>query len=153
MGDRFANIEKAVRQIEKNCGDLIKSSAYYETQPWGKHDQELFINNVICIETQLPATRLLRNLKEIEIGLGRKRFEKWGERRIDIDILFYDDEIIDTRELKVPHPYIQMRNFVLRPLFDLAPELYHPGLKKDISYLMKHATDPLKVHKLEHALK
>lgn len=127
IGDKKEVLQQAVDNIAELEGiSLSKLSSFYQTSPWGKTDQEDFINQVLEIETSLSALDLLRNLQEIEIKLGRQRKEKWGPRTIDLDILLYGEEIIELEELKVPHPYIQQRLFVLVPMQEINPELVFP---------------------------
>lgn len=127
MGDKAQNLAQAVdliEQIEKI--DVTQKSSLYITAPWGKTDQDEFLNQVIEIKTELTPLELLHVLQEIEIKLGRLRNEKWGPRVIDLDILMYGEEIIDLQELKIPHPYLYERLFVLIPLQEIAPQLIFP---------------------------
>lgn len=132
MGDKAENLRQARDCIAAIAGvDLTRSSSLYQTAPWGKTDQEDFINQVIEIETELEPLDLLHRLQEIEIKLGRQRHhEQWGPRIIDLDVLLYGRESISQAELKVPHPYIMQRLFVLVPLLEIAPELEFPDGSK-----------------------
>ena len=141
MGNRKSYIEKSMQQIEQEIGNIICSSKIYESSPWGVSIQNHFLNSVIKIESELSSSILLKKLQEIENNLGRVRKEKWGERSIDLDILFYNSEIINTENLKVPHPYIQDRKFVLVPLSEIDTDYNHPVLHKNISSLLKECTD------------
>ena len=105
---------------------IVKSSSLYLTAPWGRTEQEDFINQVIEIETALEPLALLQGLQEIEIKMGRQRKEKWGPRIIDLDILLFGDEVLDFPELKVPHPLMRQRLFVLVPLQEVNAELIFP---------------------------
>lgn len=136
LGNREENCLKAIRLMEEQGIKVVKRSSLYETEPWGVKDQPMFINMVIEAETELTPQELLRVLKSIESAMGRVETKRWGPRLIDLDILFYDDMILDTPELRIPHPYIHERPFVLRPLGEIAPELEHPVLKKKIKELM-----------------
>ncbi len=145
-GKRAENISKAIELIEKKAGTITKKSAIFETAAWGNTNQAAFLNQVIELKTNLNPFGLLKSILEIEIELGRMRdSKKWTARTIDIDILFFDAEIIDTPELKIPHPYIQERKFVLIPLMELASNLMHPISKKTIQALLLECTDNLEV--------
>jgi len=141
MGNRKSYIEKSMQQIEQEIGNIICSSKIYESSPWGVSIQNHFLNSVIKIESELSSSILLKKLQEIENNLGRVRKEKWGERCVDLDILFYNSEIINTENLKIPHPYIQDRKFVLVPLSEIDTDYNHPVLHKNISSLLKECTD------------
>ncbi|MEP7145429.1 MAG: 2-amino-4-hydroxy-6-hydroxymethyldihydropteridine diphosphokinase, partial [bacterium] len=134
-------------KISGTC--VIKCSSIYETQPWGIFAQNDYLNSAIKIETSLSAEDLLKELKGIEIKLGRQENLKWSEREIDIDLLFYGNEIIRKENMKVPHPQIENRKFVLIPLNEIAPSLIHPVLKKSISELLKETEDKLSVRKYQ----
>lgn len=126
-GNRIQNLQIASEKMAalENV-KIINASSLYETSPWGKIDQEDFINQVIELETDLSARELLYKLQEIEINMGRQRQVKWGPRNIDLDILWYGDEVIDLPELKIPHPYMCERLFVLIPLQEIEAELIFP---------------------------
>jgi 2-amino-4-hydroxy-6-hydroxymethyldihydropteridine diphosphokinase len=147
MGNRQNYLSKAALAIEKNCGSVVRRSMLYETAAWGMEKQEPFLNQVLELHTKLGACELLSCLLSIEEGLGRKRKEKYGPRLIDIDILFFNDEIINTEGLEIPHPRMAQRRFVLEPLAELAPGKVHPVLKKTVSALLKSCNDPLAVNK------
>ena len=126
-GFKRRNIETAIDNIENIPGvDLVKKSSLYETDPWGKTDQDKFLNQVIMIETALGADELLDYLLEIEIKMGRQRLEKWGPRVIDLDILLYGNQVIQTDRLRVPHPHMRERLFVLIPLQEIGTDLRFP---------------------------
>lgn len=116
------NMIQALPEVE-----LVNISSYYITSPWGKIDQAEFVNQVMAIDTNLPPLVLLNHLLNIEIKMGRQRQEKWGPRIIDLDILVYGDEVIDSPELKIPHPYMHERLFVLIPLMEIEPDFIFPG--------------------------
>jgi 2-amino-4-hydroxy-6-hydroxymethyldihydropteridine diphosphokinase len=131
MGDRADHLRRARECIRAIAGVVItRASSLYLTAPWGKTDQEDFVNQVIEIETDLEPLELLHELQDIEIKLGRQREEFWGPRIIDLDVLLYGREIITLGELQVPHPYMLQRLFVLVPLAEIAPELVLPDGSK-----------------------
>lgn len=134
LGDRARNLQNAVTSLAPQVQTQIKSSIY-ETEPWGYSDQPSFLNQVIKGDTSLEPFELLAFLKEIEVLLGRQETFRFGPRIIDLDILFYDDLILDTPTLTIPHPRIAERAFVLIPLAEIDPDLSHPGLKKTIREL------------------
>jgi 2-amino-4-hydroxy-6-hydroxymethyldihydropteridine diphosphokinase len=148
MGDRVAYLSGAEKEIARNCGTVVRTSSIYETEAWGLEDQEPFLNQVLCIQTHLPPEDLMQAILIIESGFGRKRNERYGPRLIDIDILLYNDEVVDHPGLKIPHPRMQSRRFVLTPLAELAPGKIHPVLKKSIRALLDECNDPLKVNKI-----
>lgn len=145
MGDRKANIGYASMLIDKNIGKIAKKSHLYETEPWGKNDQDLFLNQVLMINTTLDPRDLLEIITHIENELGRVRTEKYGPRTIDIDILFYGKRIIRDKGLDIPHPELHKRGFVLVPMMEIAPELEHPVLKQPIDELYMACKDPAEV--------
>ncbi|MBI4848737.1 MAG: 2-amino-4-hydroxy-6-hydroxymethyldihydropteridine diphosphokinase [Nitrospirae bacterium] len=136
LGDREDNCGRAIRLLEANNIKVIKSSSMIETEPWGVEDQPMFINMAVEIETVLGPEELLSVLKKIEVETGRRPEKRWGPRVIDLDILLYDDLIMKTSELEIPHPHISEREFVLRPLAEIVPEKLHPVLKKSIRELL-----------------
>lgn len=148
-GDRIEYLKRALEILSKKAGTVTKVSPIYQTAAWGKTDQPDFYNIAVEISTSLPAEQLLNAILETEQELGRHRTEKWGQRTIDIDILFYGNEIIDSTNLVIPHPHLQDRRFVLQPLNDINPKLIHPEIKKDIRTLLAECTDPLPVTKLK----
>lgn len=132
-------------ELEQTVGTIVAKSSLYETAAWGKEDQPDFLNMALCIETSLTPEQLLQATQTIEQHLGRQRDVKWGQRTLDIDILFYGSEIVNLPNLKVPHPYIQDRRFALVPLHEIAPQLVHPGLAKTIAALLQNCPDKLEV--------
>ena len=136
IGIRESFIAKSKEQIKANIGKIIVESSIIETKPWGNKKQNNFLNCVLKIKTDLNASRILEKSQEIEHHLGRERKEKWGERTIDIDILFFNNDIINKKNLNIPHPLIHKRDFVLIPLSEIAPNYIHPIFNKKISDLL-----------------
>lgn len=147
IGDRLMNLQQASLKIEKDAGTILKKSAIYETAAWGLTEQDSFLNQILLISSSADAEDLLQTLLHIEQELGRKRMIKMGPRNIDIDILFYNKEIISSPNLTVPHPQIANRRFVLIPLNEIAPAFVHPGLQKTIAQLLEVCPDDLEVKK------
>jgi 2-amino-4-hydroxy-6-hydroxymethyldihydropteridine diphosphokinase len=149
LGNRKSYLDQAIALIEKRIGITRVKSNIFITAAWGNTNQDDFYNQAICIETQLNTQDLLENVLKIEEELGRKRDkEKWQARTIDIDILFFNDEITNTPNLIIPHPFIQDRKFVLAPLHQIAPQLIHPQSHKSIETLLLVCEDSLKIEKL-----
>jgi len=148
LGDRKENLLTAISLINEQCGPLTRSSSVYETEAWGKTDQPSFLNQALEISTPLNARQLIRKILKIEKEMGRVRKEKLGPRIIDIDILLFENEIHDLRFLKIPHPEMQNRRFVLVPLTEIDPTLQHPVLKKTIAELLEECPDNLEVTKI-----
>jgi len=147
-GDRKANLAKALGNVEESGCRILRRSSLYETAPWGKANQNDFLNQAVEIQTSLDAPSLMDELLKIEEKMGRKRLEKYGSRIIDIDILFFNDAIIDSPRLIIPHPEIQNRRFVLAPMEEIAPDLVHPVLRKSIRDLLAICPDKLEVKKI-----
>ncbi len=135
MGDRQANCRNAIERLKDKGIVIKKASSMYETQPWGLEEQPDFINMAVEAETGLSPEELLKTLKEVEKEMGRKETVRWGPRIIDLDILFYDDIVINMEHLHIPHPLLHKRDFVLLPLSEIAPDKIHPVLKKNIRQL------------------
>jgi len=149
MGNREEALGKAFRLICEYCGDITTISSIYETAAWGKNDQPPFLNQVLEIDTELQPRQLLRQILKIEKQIGRVRQEKYGPRIIDIDILFFNEEIHNYPLLKLPHPEIQNRRFVLVPMAEIAAEFIHPVLKKTIAALLAICPDKLEVTRIK----
>jgi 2-amino-4-hydroxy-6-hydroxymethyldihydropteridine diphosphokinase len=127
LGDRERNLADARSRLEADHRVRIaKASSVYRTDPWGKTDQPEFLNQVIEVETALAPLELLAAMQKIEREMGRQRAEKWGPRLIDLDLLLFYDRLIDLPDLKVPHPYLKERAFVVVPLLEIAPDLILP---------------------------
>ncbi|HUE39635.1 MAG TPA: 2-amino-4-hydroxy-6-hydroxymethyldihydropteridine diphosphokinase [Candidatus Binatia bacterium] len=147
LGDRRANIADALERIRKLPDTrIVKESSLYESEPHGDA-KTWFVNGVIEIETDLTPDNLLKKLKVVESAMGRKRVKgkRWGSRIIDLDVLFFGSLVLRKRTLKVPHPEVQNRRFVLLPLSELAPQLIHPVLQVTVSDLLASAKDTKKV--------
>lgn len=135
LGDKEANLRKALELLEERGVEVVKTSSFICTEPYGVTDQPQFLNGVCEVRTSLVPLALLHTLLEIEQEMGRVRLRHWGERNIDLDLLLYEDVVMDTGELKLPHPDMQNRDFVLLPLAEIAPKLVHPILQKSIEEL------------------
>jgi 2-amino-4-hydroxy-6-hydroxymethyldihydropteridine diphosphokinase len=142
LGDVKATFEKALRMISHTAGNIILQSRIYKSPAWGFDSGDLFLNQVLTIQTQLKPYELLGCLLDTETALGRVRgLQQMDSREIDIDILFYDQEVTDQPELQIPHPRLHLRRFTLVPLAEIAPELIHPVFKKSIKHLLQVCTD------------
>jgi 2-amino-4-hydroxy-6-hydroxymethyldihydropteridine diphosphokinase len=148
LGDRRSFLTQAIEHIEAGIAPLIKTSSIFETQSWGKTDEPDYLNQVLMLQTLLPARVLLQKILAIENVLGRKREEKWGSRTIDIDILFYGDMVINEPDLQVPHPELHKRRFTLEPLAEIGADFVHPVLHKNILQLKNELKDSLIVKKV-----
>lgn len=126
IGDRYEIVKKALELIEKNKMKIVKISNIYETEPYGYKDQPPFLNGAILVETELSCREVLNTLLDIEKQLGRERIIRWGPRTIDLDIIFYNSEVYNEEDLKVPHPDMHNRDFVLKPICDINPDFIHP---------------------------
>lgn len=155
LGDRAANYREAIQRISAIPGTrLVRQSSVYETEPVGEDLKYPFLNGAIEVETELLAEQLMKRLLEIELVMGRKRVKgrkpkvhrgKYSPRIIDLDLLFFDNEVIETKALHVPHPRLHERRFVLTPMVELAPALMHPKLNASISELLVALKDPHRV--------
>lgn len=149
LGYREANLKKAIELLNDKIGDVIAISSLYETAAWGKTDQPAFLNQAVSLRTRLTALEVLESALSIEQELGRVRKDKWGERLIDIDLILFGNEIINIPDkLQVPHPHMQDRKFVMKPLAEIAPQVIHPVLGETILSICSNIKDPLEVKKL-----
>lgn len=145
-GDRSSQLKLAIDLIQQHIGEIIAKSKVYETAPWGKPDQPLFLNQAIQIESLYSPKELLDKVQFIEYTLGRSRVEKWGERSIDIDIIYFGNVVINEPVLVIPHPHLAERKFALIPLTEINPEFVHPILQKSNAELLKECEDDLSVN-------
>ncbi len=151
LGDRIAILTTARNFIESELGNIIKASSIYETAAWGIKEQPDFLNQVLLIKTILSAEELIKHILLVEEKMGRIRTQKNASRVIDIDVLFFNDRVLNTPLLTVPHPQIQYRKFTLIPLAEMAPNFIHPVLKKSIKHLLMDCRDELEVRKVSAA--
>jgi 2-amino-4-hydroxy-6-hydroxymethyldihydropteridine diphosphokinase len=149
LGDRHTNLRNAITNLAPQVQSIAQSSIY-KTEPWGYSEQPSFLNQACKGDTTLDPFALLAFLKEIEVSMGRQETFRFGPRLIDLDILFYDDLVLDTPKLTIPHPRIAERAFVLIPLAEIAPDLYHPGFGKTIQQL-KTSVDASSIELLQSA--
>lgn len=150
MGDRAGNLAQALKWLSPQVR-ILEQSPIYETPPWGYVDQPDFLNQVVMGETDLVPKQLLRFLKGLEARLGRRNSIRNGPRPIDLDILFYDDLILEMPGLSIPHPRMAGRGFVLLPLCDLVPDLRHPLTGMTIREMVLEA-DVIGIHRYKETL-
>ncbi len=148
LGDRKAYLKEAVRLISLHLGTICLTSSLYETAPWGKTDQPAYLNQVIKAKVSMPPAALMQKILDIEKQMGRVRKEKNSERTIDIDILYYGNDIIDQEDLVIPHPRIAERRFVLTPLAECCPEFTDPSTGRTIEDMLNTCSDGLAVTRL-----
>lgn len=147
IGDKFNFLTLSKSLIYNKIGQILLSSNIYETEPWGVENQDSYLNQVISVKTDRTPNELLKDIHSIEKELGRIRNVHYGARTIDIDILYYGERIINAKRLKIPHPHIQKRRFILVPLSEVSPEMLHPLLKKTNQELLDVVKDNGKVTK------
>jgi 2-amino-4-hydroxy-6-hydroxymethyldihydropteridine diphosphokinase len=148
-GERPAVLQKALELISREAGEVILRSSVYETVPWGFETKDLFLNQVVEIDSELQATELMSCLLKIETSMGRVRnHQGYQSRIIDLDILFYNDLVLSLPDLVLPHPRLHLRRFVLEPLNEIVPGLIHPVFRKSIQQLLNECKDPLAVEKI-----
>jgi 2-amino-4-hydroxy-6-hydroxymethyldihydropteridine diphosphokinase len=142
LGQKEVLLELAISEIKKQIGQIVARSAFYESAPWGFNSPNFFLNACVAAETVLDPQTCLCSILNIERNLGRSKKETMGykDRVIDIDILFYDQIIIQEKNLIIPHPLLHKRKFVLDPLVEIAPKLVHPLFHKNIESLLKEIT-------------
>lgn len=149
IGDKIGNCKKAIELLGKNTSIAIKkTSSFYETEPVGYKDQDWFVNCAVEIETDLKPLSLLSLCQAIESEMGRTREIKYGPRIIDLDILLYNNDIINDKDLRIPHPEMHKRRFVLQTLSDIAPDTIHPALKITIARLLRDVNNGGAVKKI-----
>lgn len=152
LGNKTDNLNQAVLEIGLEIGNVINVSSFYRSKPWGFESENDFENAVVIVETELTPLALLDTINDVERRLGRESKTKkhYSDRLIDIDILFYDNQTINLPQLKIPHTQLHKRDFVLVPLLEVAPELYHPVLKKTIKMLYETNKNKTSILPLEH---
>lgn len=150
LQDRQMMLEQAREQLEKYSIEIYARSGLYETEAWGNTRQPPFLNQALRLRTSLSPEALLQTIHTIEIQLGRTRYERWGPRCIDIDILYFGDRILTGENLKIPHPEIHNRKFALFPLTELAPDFRHPVLNLTNAELLKRCQDPLLAYRIDY---
>jgi 2-amino-4-hydroxy-6-hydroxymethyldihydropteridine diphosphokinase len=149
LGEREANLEEALEFIDFNFGDVVHVSSVYESEPWGMKDVPHFLNQVVEVQSELSNAELLQEIAELEEFFGRERSTQgYVSREMDIDVLFIDQEVIDTESLRVPHPRLSERRFVLEPMAEIASAFIHPELKKTIEELLASCTDKGQIARL-----
>jgi 2-amino-4-hydroxy-6-hydroxymethyldihydropteridine diphosphokinase len=153
LGERERNLEETVTKIKESIGPVLNMSSVYETEPWGFVTENQFLNMVVEVETKLTPSGVLGAILMIEAFLGRIRGGKqYSSRVIDIDILLYEDSVVDQVSLKIPHPLMVKRRFVMVPMCEIAPDLEHPVLKKSIASLLESCEDKSKIGKFKPPL-
>ncbi len=149
LGDKQLNFEKVYLLIEKELGRIVQKSSVYETPPWGFSAKENFWNQVVLIETLMEPEELLAGINQVENSFGRKRQTgNYRSREMDIDVIYFDDRIINTEVLIIPHPLLAQRLFVLVPLVEIAPDFQHPVLKQSNQQLLESCSDASKIKKI-----
>ena len=138
LGDKEKNLRRALLLLTQQGVEVVRVSSFLSTEPYGVTDQPQFLNAVACVRTSLAPLALLDVLLATELAMGRMRLRHWGERNIDLDLLLYEDVVLDLPRLHLPHPDMQNRDFVLLPLAEIAPELKHPTLQKTIYELKEN---------------
>ena len=141
LGNRYAYLLRAIHKIEKYFNSKPVVAHFYETPPWGNENQSRFINTAIYLHTDITIDQCLKKVQAIEKEMGRLKTEKWGPRIIDIDILFYEYDVLETDIITVPHQHLHQRAFVLKPLQDILPNFIHPLKNKAIIQLIEDIDD------------
>ena len=148
LGDRKKNLATARKAIEVSVGTILKASSIYQTAAWGKTDQPGFLNQALEVQTALPAEVVLAEILKIENTMGRTRDQHWGERIIDIDILLFEEKMISSTTLNIPHPELANRRFALEPLAEIGGDLIHPVLQLTIREILEQCPDLLDVRRI-----
>lgn len=141
LGDRLSNLLRAIHLINERVGEVRRKSSVYETEPWHMKSTHRFLNQAIIIQTSLTATETMNRLKGIELEMGRTRSHHYSDRIIDLDIAFWGQEIIEEKDLQIPHPRIQLRKFALVPLEELDPLWIHPTMNRTVHELLGSCQD------------
>ena len=149
VGDTKTTFQRAIELLQAVCGTIVRASSIYQTAPWGKADQQNFLNQALLLTTDFSARDLMQSILAIEEKMGRQRLEKYGPRLIDIDILLFNDAVIEDTLVTIPHPELPYRRFALIPLAEIAAAIIHPVLKKTIEELLSDCPDQLSVSRLE----
>lgn len=149
VGNRQLHLRHALKRIAGDTGSIVLISSTYETQPWGVTNQDDYLNMAVQLETRLSADDLFEKLREIEISEGRTHAARNAPRTLDIDILFFDDLVLESERLMIPHPRLQLRRFVLEPLVEIAPAVIHPLLRKTVKELLEDCPDDKNVRRLQ----
>ncbi len=141
LGNKLFYLQTAIRHISTKIGDIVKTSSVYESKPWGVTDQENYYNQVVQVSTLLSPQETIEKIHQIEAEMGRVRKRKYDSRIIDIDIAFWNNEIISENQLEIPHPRLHLRKFALLPLLEINPELIHPAIKKSVREILQKCPD------------
>lgn len=152
LGNRLQNLRKAVSLLRHADVKTLKTSSIYETAPWGNASQRWFLNLEVLVETRHLPEELLKTCQRVEAQMGRVRKEKWGDRLIDIDILYYHSKVINSENLTIPHSEIPNRRFTLVPLCELCPKEIHPHLNRTHVELLANCTDVLDCKRTNYSL-
>ena len=149
LGNRFKLLSQAKSDIQKEIGQIKKESSVYETAAWGFNSENNFLNQVLIISTEFSPAQVLEKCQKIENTLGRKRTtNQYSSRTIDVDILFFNNDIVDLPDLIIPHKQLHKRRFTLEPLVEIAPDYIHPVLNKTMEELLKNCSDNSEIVKL-----
>ena len=149
LGDRMKFIQQAYKMLRENFSDPLLSSSVFETAAWGEASEGEYLNQVLVFPTNLTAEVVLTIIQEIENRLGRKREEKWGNRTMDIDILYFGQQVIQNQDLIIPHPFISQRRFVLEPLVEILPDFLHPIFQISNTQMLEGCSDISAVVRIE----
>jgi 2-amino-4-hydroxy-6-hydroxymethyldihydropteridine diphosphokinase len=148
LGDRLLYLQQALDKIDKRLGPIVRCSSLYESAAWGDRDQQDFYNAMCEIHTEITPLNLLGELQSMEKELGKSKTRIWGPRTLDLDIIYYGQKIIVEKDLIIPHPNMYLRNFVLQPLAEIAPEFIHPLMKKKTKSLLRECPDQTNIDRI-----